>query len=275
MTNLETLSVPSLLSVHGTASSCVPYYMVDSRSTLSTLDIGFEASLVRSYVAGGIYDDSDSDNQLTKRLRSAIDNTFLMKARIAEEDEGSPSNYLPNIDRLMLRGLDIGRIVDFEGRKLLDINSLTHLTLESCCDLSTALPKLANFELPRLLALQIRHETMNTGVRDWLEIFLCSLPPLRSLFLLLEGKFRRIDLNHVLQLHGEALNSLIVDIRGRSRVSVRISHTLWKTHYLKPIVLHCPHLTELGLPFRWELASPGSIERLRVWHNQSPVRRHL
>ena len=275
MTNLETLSVPSLLSVHGAASSCVPYHMVDSRSTLSTLDIGVEASLVRSYIAGAIYNDSDPDNQLTKRLRSGIANTFLMKARFSEEGEGSPSDYLPNIDRFMLRGLDIVRIIDFEGRKLLGISSLTHLTLESCCDLSTALPRLATFKLPRLLTLHIRHERMSGRARGSLERFLCSLSPLRSLFLLLEGSFCRIKLDHILQLHGTALNSLIVDFRGRSRVSTRVSHTLWKSHYLKPIVIHCPHLIELGLPFGWNVAAPGSNDRLRVWHNKSLVRRHL
>ena len=54
MTNLETLSVSSLLSVHGTLGSPAPCYnyMVDNRFTLSTLDIGFEANLVRSYIAG-------------------------------------------------------------------------------------------------------------------------------------------------------------------------------------------------------------------------------
>lgn len=233
--------------------------LADVSSTLYELDLGIEWQLAKDYIAGN---ESESTEQLSTHIMGAF------------SEHPQRSERLPKVHHLKLRGLDLSCMMDHKGQNIVNVEHLTKLSLESCCRLGRALAILEALQLPCLRYLHIRHELVDPGICSSLERVLCSLPPLKSLFLLLEGNVPSFGFKQILGVHGDSLRALIVDFRGDTRPSIHESRTLWEAQYLDDIAKLCPNLIELGIPVNWQLWSARSSHRLVVSnhpcsHNQS------
>ena len=239
---LTTLCIPTLMSLDDLKSSFVPSLVVDNNMTLRVLDLGVEMAIVKSYLAGELCG-TRSRTQLTKRLRNAI--TLALVGLVVPE-------CLPNVKQLRFRGLDLGALTDGPNCPLVNWAALTHLTLESCCNFNAGLSMMAQMQFRGLRFLQIRHEACSGTLLSLLEAFLCALPPLESLFLLLEYASRRINLEQTLQIHGESLRALIIDYREGERLFLPHSRSTWTMDDTMLIFKYCPNLVELGMPLTWQ-----------------------
>lgn len=219
--------------------------------TLRLLDLGVEMAIVKSYLA---FEPNDTRNrtQLTKRLRDAI--------TVGLAGLGIPE-CLPNVQRLKFRGLDLGALTDGPNSPLVNWAALTHLTLESCCALNASLPIMGQLQFRSLQYLQIRSETRDYTSWPLLETFLRALPPLKSLFLLLEGESRWTDLGPILRTHGESLRAFILDFRLGPRLTLSCSRSICPMDDTIQIFKYCPNLVELGMPLHWEHIQKHSHRR--------------
>ena len=236
----------------------LPSVISDGLSTLHELDLGIEKKLAVDFIAGKEFEN-------TERLSSRIMSAF--------SENPQRSGYLPNVHHLRLRGLDLSCMMDYKGQNIVNFGHLTKMTLESCYRLETALAKLEPLQLPSLQHLQIRHEAVDPGVCNTLVSFLRSLPPLRGLYLLLQGSIPSFHLEQILEVHGESLRALLVDFRRGTRPSIHESRTLWKAQYLDNIAKFCPNLVELGIPVIWQprsvrLSHPLPVSKHQCNHNQ-------
>ena len=156
-----------------------------------------------------------------------------------------------------------------DGQQLVDFRNLTRLTLESCCGLISAVPKLGATTLPSLQSIHIRQERVDHNFLNILETFFCALPPLKALFVMLNNNTNVIKLVPVIEIHGKSLQALIIDLRdGNGNLGSPID-LAWGTQYGTAIMLHCPNLIELGIPVDWDQLQLGSCgcQAVRLWSN--------
>ena len=234
-------------------------YGLSDLCTLRRLDLGIEIPLVKAYIADEIYDDTDPRNQLAMRLRAEMESQL-------EKTEGT--EYFPNVDQISLRGLDcpsffIGPYQD----RIFNFRALKSLTLESSCyNFETAVTNLGTLELLGLQFLHIRQEGIHPRSLPSLATFLCALPPLTALSVLLEGNIdcEDLDFGEILQKHGRKLQRLILDVRSDHRRTTRNDPTVWKPQNLQDICDYCPNLIELGVPFQWKTGSQFDKDRRGV-----------
>ena len=231
-------------------------FQISGPGTLRRLDLGAEIPLVKAYMMGQIYDDTNPQNQLAMHLR----------ARLESQMKTEGTEYFPNVDQISLRGLDctslfIGPCQD----RIFNFRALRNLTLESsCCNFEDALTNLGTLQLQGLRSLQFRQEGIHSGSLPSLVTFLCALPPLTALFILLEGDVDEEDLHfgEVMQKHGKSLQRLILDVRRGSRSSIGDDPTVWRMQNTVDICVNCPNLIELGVPIQW--TSDSKTVRTRV-----------
>ena len=219
--------------------------------TLRVLDFGVEMAIVKSYLTSAL-DDTRSRTQLTKRLRDAI--TAGLAGLLVPE-------CLPNVQRLKFCGLDLGALVNGPNVPLVNWVALTHLTLESCCAFNAGLSTMGQLNFQSLHFLQIRHETPEGNFLPLLTTFLRALPPLKSLFMLLEGGPRWTDLGQILQIHGESLRAFILEFRLGERFLLEHSRSIWAMSDTMQIFEYCPNLVELGMPLDWQRIRRSSQRR--------------
>ena len=252
---LQALCLPSILPHQSVEPLLIPLLILDNRFSLSSLDLGVEFHMVKALMSGGLYRDSNSRNQVAKRLKYQISSNF--------EDDERPV-CLPNLTHVRVRGLDFGTLMLGDGQKLVDFGVLTHLTLESCCGLVDAVPKLGATPLQSLQSFRIRQERVEVGFLDMLEPFLCALPPLTALFVLLDGDTNGIKLIEVLEVHGKSLQALVMDLRHGTTIHSHFSTLVWRRQYSLDIIEHCPNLIELGIAVDWDELALGSSESVNA-----------
>ena len=255
---LQALCLPSILPSQSVEPLLIPLLIFDNRISLSSLDLGVEFHMVKALKSGGFYRDKYSRNQVAKRLKFQISSKF---------EDGERPVCLPNLTHLRVRGLDFGTLMLGDGQKLVDFGVLTHLTLESCCGLINTVPKLGATPLQSLQSFRIRQERVEAGFLAMLETFLCALPPLTALFVLLDGEMDDIKLKEVLEIHGKSLQALVMDLRNGITIYGQESTLAWRRQYSIEIFERCPNLVELGIAVDWdELAldsSDCSVVRLK------------
>ena len=248
---LQALCFPSIIPIRDIEPLLIPVLVFDNRFSLSSLDLGVEFLMVKTLMSDGFYRDSNTRHQVAKRLKYQISSNF--------EDDERPV-CLPNVTHLRLRGLDFGALMYGDGQPLVDLRILTHLTLESCCGLINAVPKLGATPLPSLQSFHIRQERVDRGFLDMLETFLCAMPPLKALFVLLDSDMDVMDLFSVMEIHGRSLQALVMDLRNGNRILVLENDAAWRRQYSIEIIEHCPNLTELGISIDWDELALGSID---------------
>lgn len=247
---LQALCLPSILPSQSVEPLLIPLLICDNRMSLSSLDLGVEFHMVKALMSGGFYRDSNTRNQVAKRLKYQISSNF--------DDDERPV-CLPNLTHVRVRGLDFSTLMLGDGQKLVDFGVLTHLTLESCCGLFDAVLKLGAAPLQSLQSFRIRHERVEAGFLDMLEPFLCALPPLTALFVLLDGDTNGTQLIQVLEVHGKSLQALVMDLRHGTTIYCQFSTLAWRRQYSIEIFELCPNLIELGIAVDWdELALDSS-----------------
>ena len=249
--SLQTLCIPSILPATSAHRSYIHSLICANSKTLRQLDLGVETSLVKKALKGELYVDSEPGCQVAKGLKTHITGAFeRLKRPIC----------LPNVDDLKLRGLDFSAILSDGAHQLINLGTITHLTLESCCELSQALAVLGTSPFQKLQSLQIRQENIDAMIIATIEIFLCELPPLTTLSLLFEGNIRSLTIKPILQSHGPSLRTLTVDLKRFDRSVTRGYRTVWKKHYTVDIIKKCPNLVELGMPLDWNSMQLGGEE---------------
>ena len=223
--------------------------------TLRHLRLGKEIDLFYAYTRDGNLD-IDGYNRITKTRRFAES----MKERIAALEE--PSTPVVQLESLSIVGLDLLPFVNGSTKPVIDFNSLSVLTIESCSGLSQALRTLmkSGAESGKALGLhtlKIRHENTSDKLLMRLELFLLSLRPLAHLHVLLEGSYDEsvFKMQKVLQFHGTCLRSLVWDGRTGPRNDTGPDTACFGNPYenLELIAQYCPGLRALGISIYWKI----------------------
>ncbi|KAL8794029.1 MAG: hypothetical protein Q9195_003435 [Heterodermia aff. obscurata] len=221
-------------------------------STLRNLELGYEELVVYDFMNLNFPD-------LEERTEAAL--RFCEK--LAERaDPAGISVPVLNLKSLKIVGWDLRPLVNGAYRPITNFKSLKTLILESCCGLSDALtmPRdesggKAVSRLPALQSLTIRHEhDDHTDFPRALDYFLRSLPPLRTLNILLSGPYTMRTSKHLLEIHGPTLRRLVWDERFGQRQDLTDDRLIDSRDAgrLNTIVKHCPNLVELGISIRWD-----------------------
>lgn len=247
--NLNTLCIPSLVFSKGFGSLSIASLIVNNHATLQHLDLGVEGSIIDCKTRGETYRDTEAAELLGEEIIAAFaDNNSVC---------------LPNIDSLRLRGLDLSAMISGDEQyRLLNLASLKHLALESCSGMNNSLLELTSMSL-RLRGLQtfhIRQEEYEDDFLKNLENFLCTLPPLTSLSILLNGPSPdAFKIKQIMKVHGLSLRTCIMDLREGDRIAlVGDSRPAWRKQYSVDIIVPCPNLVELGISVDWETLDLGS-----------------
>ena len=255
MNALRALSVKSILmSSDRDPQPLIASLMACNCMTLRHLDLGAE---IKVFINNGReYQDARPENSVASTLRAQIESEFKTSQQPV---------YFPNVDRMRLRGLNVPALFRGQGYKLIDFKILTNLTLESCNPTNTALEFLANVTLSRLRFVQVRSEWASGADFPRLETFLCGLVPLEGLSILMEGSVEptSIRLGTFLRIHGQSLQTLLIDIRRRGLTIVQDRIRLWHPQCVRDICELCPNLVELGMPLAWN-DLPGKFGRKTV-----------
>ena len=195
------------------------------------------------------------DEMTTKTLR-------FFKKLAERADPAGISVPVLKLESLKLIGWDLRPLVNGAYRPITDFNSLTSLTLESCLGLFDVLPMFtkvsggeAVIRLPNLQSLTIRNERDDhPDFTRSLDYFLRSLPPLRTLHLLLSGHYVMRSSKEFLKIHGATLRTLVWDERLGRRHDLDDDRLvdLRDAGKLGTIVKYCPNLVELGISIRWD-----------------------
>ena len=223
--------------------------------TLRHLRLGTEIDLAYAYTRNGHIEEF-SRIVSTRRLVES------MKERLAALNE--PSTPVVRLESLSIIGLDLLPFVNGSTKPIIDFNSLSVLTIESCSGLLQALRTLMNSGVGSgnaknalgLHTLKIRHEATSDESMIGLERFLLSLRPLAHLHVLLEGHYdeRGFSMQKVLQVHGTRLRSFVWDGRTGPRNDTGSDTACFGNPYenLKLIAQCCPGLRALGISIHWK-----------------------
>ena len=243
--NLSVLSIPSLIFMRGTGLLLIASLIANNHTTLRHLDLGVEKSVRDCQMRAEPYSDFNAANRIRKIIVAAF--------------QGDRSVYLPNIDTLRLRGLDIIAMMSGEQHRFLNFASLKHLALESCFSMNSSLQILTALSLGRLQSFRIRLEGYEDNFLKLLENFLCTLPPLTALSILLNGSSPdALDLAKIMKVHAISLRVCIVDLRDYDRIATVDSRSGWRRQYSLDIIELCPNLVELGISVDWHTLNLGS-----------------
>ena len=244
MDNLKTLCIHSVqYESHTTELSLITSLIANNHMTLRQLDLGIEMDLIR------IQPQVPRGTIAAKRIREGITAAFEVEKTI----------YFPNIDNLRLRGLDLNIMMSDEQHQLFNFASLKTLALESCSDINRALPRLTALSLPGLQTFHIRQEGCENNLLQKLEDFLCSLPPLTSISVLIIGKASgSFNIEKIMEVHAHSLQVLIMDLRDGRCVATVDSRSSWRKQYSLDVIELCPNLVELGIALDWEILNLGS-----------------
>ena len=244
---LSTLCIPSLLLDSGTGLLLIASLIVNNRTTLRHLDIGVESSVFDYQNLGSDYDD-------TNVLKKFWEDIVVRFKR-------NKSVFLPNIDNIRLRGLDLSAMMRGEQHRVLNFASLKHLALESCSAINNSLQRLTALSLRGLQTFHIRQEKYRDNFLELLENFLCTLQPLTALSILINGLFPdALEIEQILQVHAGSLRSCIMDLRDVDRIATIDSRTAWRQQYSVDIIEQCPNLVELGIAVNWEILNLGTLD---------------
>ena len=225
--------------------------------TLRHLRLGTEIDLVYAYTRDG-HVAIDEYNRFTKTRRLVE----FLKERMA--DLKDPSTPVVQLESFSIIGLDLLPFAANGSTKpVIDFNSLSVLTIESCSGLLQALRTLMNSGAGSgkaknalgLHTLKIRHENTSDELLVRLKLFLLSLRPLTHLHVLLEGLYDQsvFRMDKVLQVHGTCLRSLVWDGRTGPRNDTGSDTACCGNSYenLGLIAHYCPGLRALGISIPW------------------------
>jgi hypothetical protein len=211
-------------------------------------------------------------SELAYPTNSAVNNASLdtttkdLLITIEEEMKacGRDPEFTLQLISLGLYGLAFDRIVQGEDRCMINLSKIRSLSLGSCSGVSGGFstitqvtPGLTNgktsSKLSSLRFFKIRQEGCTPGFQLCLEQFLCSLPRLRQLHVLLEGCTTRQLLRPILKKQGKYLRSLIWDERRAPRASTTSGQALVSktANRLGLISTCCPKLLALGTTLDW------------------------
>ena len=186
-------------------------------------------------------------------------------------DECKRSNASIALTPLKLIYCDLAIILDDNFRPCLDLSSLTHLVLEDCHGMD--LKALEQFEslgcspqgthcLSKLTSFTFRKEYANRDYADGLEDFICALPGLRDLCVLMTRSENPRSLKTILRIHGKSLRTLVWDERSGQGSSIQRCPSKFYTKntigHLSTISKACPELEELGLAIDWAIFRSSS-----------------
>ena len=252
VSKLNTLCVPSLLFESERTSLLIASLIANNHKTPRHLDLGAEGSLI---------DCRDRDEPHT-----GTDAAQRLREDIIAEFKRDKSVYLPKVDSLRLRGLDSSVMMSGEQHRLINFASLKHLVLESCSAICSSLQKLTSLSLRGLQTFRIRQEDYQDGFLEALENFLCILPPLTDLSILLNGSFPdALEIEQIMEVHAPSLRTCIMDLRDLDdRIATVDSRTAWRRQYSVDIIELCPNLVELGISVDWEILNLGGTDCLLV-----------
>ena len=250
MNALQALSVKSIMmSVDRDPQPLIASILARNRLTLRHLDLGAEINVFNNN--GRDYQDARPQFSVASKLRIQVEH----------ELKTSPQPvYFPNVDRIRLRGLNVPALFSGQGYKLIDFSVLSSLTLESCNPMSTAFEFLATLTLSRLRFFHLRIEGVGPDGVGGLETFLCGLLPLEALSILLDGILAPtgIRLGTILRIHGQSLQTFLIDVRRRRLFFIHDSRRSWQNQCVMDLCEFCPNLVELGIPSEW-CYTPGEI----------------
>ena len=236
----------SVMSDGGNSSAVLPSLILYNVGKLRSLNLGVEEVLIRRYMACEVYDDTDHGNRTAKRLMTALANCF-------KEMSVDRPVIAAEVDNLKICGLDFHTLVRDQTFSLIQLERITCLTLESCCLAIDSLRLNVAQQLTNLQHFHIRQEARDTAFSSSLEKFLCVLPPLISLYIMLEGFCPPINYNGVFMRHGETLRNLIMDHREPDLTVVGSYTTRFQLGYTSALFNSCPNLRELGITILWDL----------------------
>ncbi len=199
-------------------------------------------------------------------------------------DKGNEQRFSMLLETLSLNGMSFNRIVQGVTRSVIDFSGLVTLVLESCCDITEAFTTLrqetqdssskqVTNSLTSLKNFTLRHERSDVPFQNAFEVFLCSLPPLEKLHILLEGGLKRLELESILNVHGKSLQSLIWDETRGPRISPDHDQILVRggTGHLGVISRLCPSLISLGIALDWDKVAKCPVTRNKVPVMSIPV----
>ena len=237
------------------------YMIREHRETIQSLCLGAESDVLRAY------HQSNSDPYLRHQpyVHELVDD-------LRDDGEDNEVNPWLELRELHLIGFDVDKLIE-PAHKILRLQNLTSITLETCPGLERALELLATRKdktglflrsTLRLESFSIRHESSNHQFRTRLFDFLGAVRGLTHLSVLLEGDGRShiTELKPMLAAHGSSLRSLVWDERSGKRNSFTTSEPVSEpSHYLiGMIAVHCPHLVELGVSMDWrDFTQKGSF----------------
>lgn len=251
VSNLNTLCVPSLLFESEPGPLLIASLIANNHKTLRHLDLGAEGSLIDCRDRN----EPHTGTGAAQRLREGIIAEFKHDKTV----------YLPKVDSLRLRGLDSSVMMSGEQHRLINFASLKHLVLESCSAICNSLQKLTSLSLQGLQTFHIRQEDYQNGFLEALENFLCILPPLTALSILLHGSFPDVlEIEQIMEVHAPSLRTCIMDFRYDDRIATVDSREGWRQQYSVDIIELCPNLVELGISVDWETLDLGGTDSLLV-----------
>ena len=178
-------------------------------------------------------------------------------------------------ETLHLCGFDFATILRFAHPHTIDLSNLHSLTLESCSGLCQAFASLvpdqdlgaeslANMNF-RPKHFFIRQEIPCLSFQTNLEHFLCNIPGLTQLCVLLDG-FPPQKLGEILKIQGKSLQSLVWDERQLARTETGMSHHHFTTPMgrLVKIAKYCRRLTALGIALDWQAINGSEKHHAKV-----------
>ncbi|KAL8786298.1 MAG: hypothetical protein Q9195_008258 [Heterodermia aff. obscurata] len=127
--------------------------------------------------------------------------------------------------------------------------------------MNDSLQRLTALSLRGLQTFHIRQEEYQDNFLELLENFLCTLPPLTALSILLDGPFPdALEIEQIMEVHAPSLRTCIMDLREGERIAIDESRTAWRKQYSVDIIERCPNLVELGISIDWEILDLGSTD---------------
>lgn len=229
--------------------------------TIQSLCLGAESDVLRAY------HQSNSDPYLRRQryVAQLVDD-------LRDDGEDTEVNPWLELRELHLIGFDVDQIIE-PAHKILRLQNLTSMTLETCPGFERALELLATRNdktgltlrsTLRLDSFSIRHEGSNQQFRTRLFDFLGTIRGLTHLSVLLEGDgcSHPTELKPMLAVHGPSLRSLVWDERSGKRNSFTTSEPVSEPshHLIGRITAYCPYLVELGVSMDWrDFTQKGSF----------------
>lgn len=225
----------------------VSWVILDNQDTLRRLCLGAEPNAVRWY-----YDSDGYSRQDYASLEHDV--SFL-------NDPDAANSYLLDLETCRLISVDASQVIR-SGFSFYNPACLTALSLESCWGVENAFNILAAETGLRLQSFYLRHEFCDVRFQAQIIDFLCSIPGLTNLSILLETYYPPVGFHRVLKRHGKTLQSLVWDVRAVKRDEFNSHHTITGLlcRQVVEVARQCTQLVELGISLDWDL-----FETVALW----------